>query len=420
MVIEDEVDVRCRLNIDIPGFVSEPKRTAGGSIYRGRVTLPAVQWTGKGSERFATFTATLEEIADAAESRVLWTDQAVQRGITPAAVGAPRELPVGDGYPGIDYIFDARNADQITDKLLSGGRLFLSPLVWNLRPRDFEAYWDGAVAEIYLYSGKVYLPDSHHRHQAILKAVRAYRDSPRSYPSFDPTGEVKVELYFLSRADEGNYFFDKNQRPKPTALSKAFDLTTEDDLSVLAKSVLDRMPQFGKGVNRATDRLSKRAPHFVTLSTLREMMRLYAGTNEVDETEMEGLATIATDFLTELALVRPELRVETKSTEREHSLASSAVMFAGYAALLRAYDADRVRLGSHEAHQAWQEKLGRLAPDVAYSYAGWSGDYLSKENPLWSELGVTRVDKESGKVNVTNTGGSRSRAGAALRERVKA
>src|SRR5262249_31487371 len=129
--------------------------------------------------------------------------------------------------------FDARKADDIAEKLLRGERVFLNPFVWNLRPGTFEAYWDGGDRAIYVYNGRIYLPDSHHRHQAVIKAVRAWRDDPSPRLQFNGNHEFKIELYFLSKEDGGNYFFDKNQLPKPTALSKAYDLTTLDDLSTL-------------------------------------------------------------------------------------------------------------------------------------------------------------------------------------------
>lgn len=408
------------IRIDVRGFLQRPRHAADGSVYRGRMSLPALQWTGSGSDLVGTATLTMEQIADAAESRLLWTDQSVQRGIQPTAPpGVPRELPLSDGYPDPHkYIFDAANADDMTYKLLNGQRLFLNPLVWNLRPGEFEAYWDTANNQLILYSGRIYLPDSHHRHQAILKAVRAYREHSVGYPKLNLSRQFKVEVYFLTRADEGNYFFDKNQRTKATALSKAYDLTTEDDLSVLAKKVLEHAPDLDKGVNRATDRLSKKAPHFMTLSTLREVMRTFADATEVEEKELEGLAVIAASFFDMLAGVRPELKVGTPHSQRDATLASAAVMMHGYAALMRDYNLDVGKLGAEPARRKWQQALENLAPRRQYSYGDWSGDYLSKENPLWSELGIIRVAPDSHKVTVSNTGGTRARAGRALRNRI--
>lgn len=410
------------MNVEVPGFISEPRSTPTGSIYQGRLTLPGVQWTGVGRDIFATVTVTLEQIADAAENRLLWTDQSVQRGIKPTAPpGIPRELAVSDGYPDSRYyIFDDANADDMTNKLLRGERLFLNPLVWNLRPAHFEAFWHEVTNELFVYSGKTYLPDSHHRHQAILKAVRAYRDNPDSYPDFSLSRQFKIELYFLDREDEGNYFFDKNQRPKPTALSKAYDLTTEDDLSTLAKRVLDHSPQLNAGVNRATDRLSKKAPQFMTLSTLRELMRTFAGSEEVEETELEGLAVTAAEFFDILAQIRPELNVETTQSQRDGTLASAAVIMHGYASLMKDYNSDLAKFGRDRARKRWAERLARLSPNHTYSgESDFVGDYLSKQNPLWQDLGITRYDPDRRRITVANTGGARARAGRELRHYLK-
>ena len=173
------------------------------------------------------------------------------------------ELSLSDGYPDTTkYVFDAKNADDITEKLLAGEQLFLNPLIWNLRPSHFEAFWNEDDREIYIYSGKIYLPDSHHRHQAILKAVRLWRESPSSYPNFSSARQFKIELYFLQRQHEGDYFFDKNQRPKPTARSKAYDLTTLDDLSLLAKRTIEKSTALSDNVNRVTDRLTAGIPRW--------------------------------------------------------------------------------------------------------------------------------------------------------------
>jgi len=406
---------------DIDGFVSEPRLNADTTVYRGRLALPGAQWTGHGLDAVATVTLTLEQIADAAESRILWTDQSVQRGILPTASRkTSTELPLSDGYPDESlYVFDGANADDMTEKLLRGDRLFLNPLVWNLRPGTFTAYWDEPSRSVLLYAGKVYLPDSHHRHQAILKAVRSFQLHPTGYPNFDLSRQFKVELYFLDREDEGNYFYDKNQRTKPTALSKAYDLTTEDDLSTLAKRVLELNPNFDAGTNRVTDRLSKKAPYFVTLSTLREVMRTYAGGTEVEEAQLEGLAVIAAEFFEMLASVRSELRVTTPQSERDESLAAAAVMMHGYAAIMQDYSLDRATLGSSRARKLWEARLDALSGTKTYTHDRWAGDILSVHNPLWQEAGVVQIRPTTGARTVANNGGSRARAGQALRDYVR-
>ena len=407
--------------MDIKGFLKEPKLDPQGGVYRGRISLPGVQWTGSGADAFATFTATADQLADAAENRLIWTDQSVQRGINPAAArGVHRELALADGYPDKkNYIFDSANADDIAEKLLRGDRLFLNPLVWNLRPGEFSAFFSREESSIYLYSGKVYLPDSHHRHQAILKAVRATREHPTAYPKFSGDRQFKIELYFLDKEGEGNYFYDKNQRPKPTAKSKAYDLSTIDDLSVLAMRVIEKSASLSQGVNRVTDRLSKKSPHFITLSTLREMMKTFAGTEEIDEAELEGMALVASDFFEMLSSVRPELRAAGDDGKRpiaSDSLAAAAVMMHGYASLMKDYGTDIAKLGPSKAREVWRLRLEKLSPSRQVTVGDWNGDFFSKHNPIWLRHGIVKAGGESGQLNILNTGGARAQVSRILKK----
>jgi len=406
--------------IQIKGFLNKPKRTAGGHLYHGRFTCRDVQWTGENEELLATFTITAEELADAAENQLLWTDQDVQRGIRPeVSPKPPRELSVGAGFPDSKlYIFDEGKADDIAEKLLRRERLFLGPLVWNLRPGNFEAFWEEKSHSLHLYSGKIYLPDSHHRQQGILKAVRAYRDSKSDYPRFSATRQFKVELYFLSKADEGNYFFDKNQRPRPTAKSKAYDLTTLDDLSLLAKKVVEKSNSLADNVNRVTDRLTPKNPQVITLSTLREMMKSFAPSS-LDEPEIDGLATVAAMFYDMLAKIRPELgRIDQTQRKkvREELIVDAAVMMHGYASLMGQFNSAIADKGVVQVSNEWTAKLSRLAKEKKYTMDPWSGDLFEKRNPLWQRVGVVKPGKDGKKLTVLNTGAARSECGRVLRQ----
>lgn len=401
---------------DIDGFLAKPETSSGGRVYTGRATLEDVQWTRNGNRHLATFTLSASELTDRILSNLIWTDQGVQRGIRPTApASTPRELSVAAGYPDTDlYIFNADNADNMVDKLLAGKDMFLNPLVWNLRPGTFKAYSDTGERSIYLYDGRVYLPDSHHRHQAIWKAVRAYREAPNAYRAFDPSMQFKVEVYFLDREDEGNYFFDKNQRPTPTALSKAYDLTTEDDLSVLAKRVISQSQNLGFGVNRVTDRISLNAPHFITLSTLREMMKTFANAEEVEEASMDGLAIVAADFMDLLSEIRPELRAGV-GNKRSDTLAAAQVILQGLAAVMRDYRLEVAQLGLASAHDKWLKRLSVLAPAHTAQVGAWSGDFFSLDNPVWTQSGIRKVHPDTGKATISNSGGTRVQAARILR-----
>ena len=407
--------------IEIDGFLEKPKRTAGDKAYLGRFTCHDIQWAGEGRDILGTFTITAQELADAAESNLIWTDQAVQRGIRPGLpTMPPRELPIGGGYPDTSlYIFAADNADDMVEKLLRGDRLFLGPLIWNLRPGTFEAYWDQDKQALHIYSARVFLPDSHHRQQAILKAIRTWRDARSSYPKFSPAKQFKVELYFLSREDEGNYFFDKNQRPKRTAMSKAYDLTTLDDLSLLAKKVIDHSASLKDNVNRVTDRLAASNPQVVTLSTLREMVRSVTSENSLDEAEIEGLAKVIASFYELLATIRPELghlNVPDRRAVRERLIVDSAVMMHGYAFLIKDFNDTISDKGLTEATTSWQSRLARLSSQSQYSMEKWRGDFFEKRNPIWKQIGVVKPGRDAKKLTVLNTGAARSETGRVLKQ----
>jgi hypothetical protein len=407
---------------NIAGFRDQPERTASGAVYTGRLCCDDVQITGDGLDAIATFTVTARQLVDAAKTEMLWTDQDVQRGVRPEITAkVERELSLSKGYPPSEiYVFNADSADDMTEKLLRGQRLFINPLVWNLRPSAFDAYFDSQERKIYIYDGKIYLPDSHHRHQAILKAAAIYKSAPNEYPHFDLNKQFKVEMYFLKKVDEGNYFFDKNQRPTPTAKSKAYDLTSLDDLSVLAKRVIELTPSLAGNVNRVTDRLTAQNPNVVTLSTLRETLKHASDSEGLDESEIEGFATVASQLLRLLTEVRPELgnlSLADRKRVRATSLVDAPIMFQGYSALISDFNSDVVRLGLSKAQNRWQKTLQRLAPSVVYTEDEWSGDFFEKANPLWSRLGIVKPGV-SGRPTVSNNRAARLQAMRALRAAV--
>lgn len=403
----------------INGFRDQPEATASGAPYTGRLCCDDVQITGDGSDVIATFTITVRQLLDAATSEMLWTDQDMQRGVKPEVVTkVDRELSLSKGYPdSAVYVFNSESADDMTEKLLHGQRLFINPLVWNLRPGSFEAYHDQSTRKIYIYDGKIYLPDSHHRHQAILKAAKIYRQAPNDYPHFDLGKQFKVEMYFLKREDEGNYFFDKNQRPTPTAKSKAYDLTTLDDLSVLAKRVVEITPPLQGNVNRVNDRLTAKNPNVVTLSTLRESLKSAADFDEVDDTEIEGIAQVSSAFFKMLHEVRHEIGVlplAERKIVRATSLVDAPIVFQGYGALIADFSLAISKQGITAATEEWREKLANLSATISYRDGTWQGDLFDKMNPLWLRLGIIKPGL-SGNPTVNNNRAARLQSAKALR-----
>lgn len=405
--------------LPIIGFRDSSEKTPSGADYTGRLCCDDVQITGNGADAIATFTITVRQLLDAAATEMIWTDQDVQRGVKPEVAGVvERELSLSKGYPDSKiYVFNTESADEMTEKLLYGKRLFINPLVWNLRPGNFDAFYDHDERKMYIYEGRIYLPDSHHRHQAILKAAKIYRQAPKDYPNFDLGKQFKVEMYFLKREDEGNYFFDKNQRPTPTAKSKAYDLTTLDDLSVLAKRVVELAPPLQGNVNRVTDRLTAKNANVVTLSTLRESLKAAAEFDGLDEAEMEGVAQVAAKFFQMLAGIRSEvgiLPVVERKNVRATSLVDAPIMFQGYGALIADFNLDISKQGMSAAIEGWAQKLNKLSRSKIYREDDWQGDIFDKSNPMWARLGILKPGI-SGHPTVSNNRAARIQVSKALR-----
>jgi hypothetical protein len=83
-------------------------------------------------------------------------------------------------------------------------------------------------------------------------------------------------------------------------------------------------------------------------------------------------------------------------------------MMHGYATLMRDYSLDLASLGPDRARKVWRERLRKLAPDHPYTTDGWTGDFLSKDNPLWTRAGITKKHPETHKITVANTGGAQA------------
>lgn len=413
-----------RLFALVPDLLPEPLARRGGGNYQGRFQIPEPQWLLNPDDLHATTAVSIRDIATAVANRLVWTDQRVQRGIRPEREGdTDVELCLDDGYPDTArYIFYPDKADDIASKLLAGQqRLHLSPLVWNLRPNHFQAALDEAIEprQMYLYRGRIYLPDGHHRHQAVVKAFRAWEEAEGDFPDFDPDRQLTLDIYFMPRQEEAEYFFSKNVLSRSVERSKSFDLTEQDTLSVLAKQVIEKAPSLARNVNRVTDRLSASNPQVITLSTLREMMKAAVGDDELTQTEIGDLSTKLAAFYEALAAVRPELKhmnVDDRRSSRRVSMASQAVVMFGYAELMRRFLEDASGADLEAALVQWSGTLEKLGPKREYRHTtGWTGDFFQRSNPLWREIGVLQETKSGGET-VSNVRQTRDQAAKALVE----
>lgn len=406
---------------ELEGMLSAPPRTATGAVDPGRFTLFDVQSTAYGPEVVVTSVVTARQLAAAAANRILWTDQNVQRGVRPEVEPEPPTLlAIGDGYPDpTKYIFDSDNADDMVEKLLAGQRLFLNPLVWNLRPSSFKAYLDRETRQFHLHAGRVFLPDSHHRHQAIVRATQIYEEASQDYSAFSLDRQFAVELYFMTAEDEAEYFYEKNQLGRRADRSRAYHLTSRDLFALTAKRFVELTPSLQGNVNRVTDRLTARNPQVVTLSTLRTMSEAVIGADAAPTpTEIERVAASMSRFYELLVAVRPELAVlsqDERAAVRAKLLVDQAVMMHGYAQLMRDFRADIER--DDEQLYWWERGVAGLSASSPVTVGEWTGDFFSRANPTWREVGVLQ-ETRTGRTAVSNTRQTRDVCGRLLRDRI--
>jgi hypothetical protein len=139
------------------------------------------------------------------------------------------------------------------------------------------------------------------------------------------------------------------------------------------------------------------------------------------EEEIAKIAKTLAIFWELLVKVRPELgRLEVKERQesRRNSMVGQAVTMYGYAELMRRFLNDVENDSIENAKKLWQTRLKRLVPAETYTRKGFSGDFLSRDNPIWKELGVLQTTK-SGSQTVSNTRQTRDQMAAALAERLK-
>lgn len=148
-------------------------------------------------------------------------------------------------------------------------------------------------------------------------------------------------------------------------------------------------------------------------------MKSFASAEDLDSSELEGMAAVGARFYDMLTLIRPELgkqELPERRKIRETSLVDSAVMMHGYAAVMRDYNADLGKYGTSKASELWNKKLLRLGAKQVYTVGKWSGDLFEKRNPLWRAIGVVKPGRDGKKLTVLNTGAARSECGRVLRQ----
>jgi DNA sulfur modification protein DndB len=267
------------------------------------------------------------------------------------------------------------------------GTTFFPPICVNVQPAP--VYHNGYISLPY-HSVSLRLTDGQHRCFGIRLALKEIEDHPLLNPTPVSQLEVGVLLYAgLSLENERQAFRDQNllvQRPS-VSLSHTFD--RRSPFVLIAKNILERVPQFRNNVEMVENGLGKHSSKLLTFSTLVKATQ-YTFPHLKSRDNLEPLMDWVATFWAGVASIllddpwRPQNQEERFETKQE-SLAVSAVVFQALGML--AHDLYKENVPGEELIK-WLSRLREI---------DWQ-----KNNQLWHERGVTSIGG-SGELIISNT-----------------
>lgn len=294
------------------------------------------------------------------------------------------------GFLIVDYERQ-RGRDSMTDKPvldgekierwaeeLANGEAILGQLTWNFRKGKAGIVYSPAEKKLTIQYGEAHIPDSGHRHLAIVKAA----DSTERGSAFDMGRRFSLRIYNVSSEDEPRIFYAYNQEGKHADATRSKWLYPKELTQKLAAELVRRSPHLQGNVDTVRDRMSRKNPRLCAFNTLSKAFE--DNWSEVDLTghNLEQAVEWLLDYWNKLVQVLPQLGaldISKRTIQRKESLVDSAVAIQGYIAL-----AGRMREAGVPL-----ELLERLEES-----------FFSRENPQWLELGilVPAVTKKGEKV----------------------
>lgn len=310
-------------------------------------------------------------------------------------------------------VLDMDKIERWAEQLVKG-QGYLGQLSWNFRREETSLDYDEQTRTLTIGAGAASIPDSYHRHQAILKAF----DSAARGSGFDVERKFSVKIYHVPTTDENRIFYAMNQEGKKADPTRSKWLQRMGVVK-LAGAVVERSPHLRDNVDTVRDRLSKRNPRLCAFNTLSNAFEEHWADLDVeDEAMLRSDVEYFVDFWDKLVSVRPELakmEINRRKKVREELLVDSALAIHGYVALARKMREQGLGLAT----------LEKLVHKVSIKDKDKDKerqiDYFSRENPLWVQIGVlvpgTKTRRTGGKVlNLRNARQTRQAMFTALAE----
>ena len=159
-----------------------------------KTTLENVVPTQDGPDTCYDAVVTAQDIATLYKTGFLKIDPDRQRGLDPVT-----RKP----------ILDMEKIDRWADQLVAG-EAYLGQLSWNFRKEETILNYDSESRTLTIGAGAATIPDSYHRHRAILKAV----ESAERGSGFKVDRQFSVRIYNVPVSQENRIFYAMNQEGK--------------------------------------------------------------------------------------------------------------------------------------------------------------------------------------------------------------
>ena len=293
-------------------------------------------------------------------------------------------------------ILDEEKVEKWAEQLVKG-EAYLGQLSWNFRKDETTLEYDEEKRSLKIGAGAATIPDSGHRHMAIVKAA----ESASKGSSFNLDRKVSVRIYNVPASEENRIFYAMNQEGKKADPTRSKWLHRLGATKI-AGALAEQCPSLRDNVDTIRDRLSKRNPRLCAFNTLSGAFETYWGDcNPEEEDAFKVSIDAAVEFWNKLAMVRPELGkldIVRRKRLRETSLVDSALAISAYVAVAR-------KMHDLKMDLSLLERLGQPVTITVKTAVGEEQrqvDLFSRDNPNWEQVGIlVPSTKRSGEKSFT-------------------
>jgi hypothetical protein len=276
---------------------------------------------------------------------------------------------------------DDEKVERWAEQLVKG-EAYLGQLSWNFRKDETTLEYDEDKRSLKIGAGAATIPDSGHRHKAILKAA----ESIGKGSSFDLDRKVSVRIYNAPASEENRIFYAMNQEGKKADPTRSKWLH-RIGAAKIAGALVEQCPSLRDNVDTIRDRLSKKNPRLCAFNTLNGAFENYwSDCDAENEKALNADVEYLVQFWNKLAAVRPELsklEIGRRKRVRETLLVDSALAISAYVAIGR-------KMHDRGLDLSLLDKLGQPIRIHPHDDAEPTReiDLFSRDNPAWERLGI--------------------------------